>query len=140
MPKLKLLLVEDREMSKDMLERALEEWGVFEVEAVDSREAALGAVRQQAYDFILLDLSIWDYVPDPDGRRKASDHTDPHHGIAVLEEILQEYSDRMLIFSAHVDTVGGELARIGVLESLTLPRPQPWEVIKDRISQRLHLG
>ena len=57
MPMARILLVEDNELSRDMLSRRLTRRGFTVLLALDGREA-LDVARQQAPDVILMDMSL----------------------------------------------------------------------------------
>lgn len=137
----KLLLVEDREMSKNMLARTIEEWNLFEVVWEDSAEGALekiqGAqVEGHPYDCILLDLFIWDLKPKANGARRIADEGSPFHGLKVLEACIEQYRERMFIFSAHVDKVQTQLEMLGALD-LLLPRPVHSDLLREKLEEML---
>ena len=136
----KLLIVEDREMSKDMLIKSIESWNLFHpMDWVDSAEGALeklsSAERQgQPYDCLLLDLFIWDLKPKANGERKVGDEASPFHGIKVLEACIDQYRQKTLIFSAHVDRVQTQLSQLNALD-LLLPRPVFQDLLREKLEQ-----
>ena len=128
-----LLIVEDQDMSKDMLAADVKSWQLFDiVDWASSREEALAKLREQEYDCILVDLSIWDQNLLPSGERQLGDHTSPYHGIKLLSAILPGYANKLYLFSAYIDKVEKELKILGVMNRI-LPRPVPSEILKEKL-------
>jgi len=110
---MKILLVEDNEMNRDMLSRRLERRGYTMIIAVDGSEAIERALADRP-DLILMDLSL----PVIDGweatrRIKADDRTRSIPVIALTAHAME--SDRELARDAgcdDFDTKPVELARL----------------------------
>ena len=123
---LKILLVEDNEMNRDMLSRRLERRG-YEVSIATDGQMAVDMARAQGPDLILMDMSL----PVMDGWEatralKSSAETRDIPVIALTAHAMSTDKDKALEAGCDdYDTKPVELSRLlGKIEAL-LPRTTP---------------
>lgn len=109
----KILLVEDNELSRDMLSRRMQRKGFEVVTALDGQEALSKAVAEKP-DLILLDMNLpvldgWDVAP----RLKSADATRAIPIIALTADAMPEDRGRALAAGCDdYDTKPVELTRL----------------------------
>lgn len=129
----RLMIVEDRKMSQEMLYDTIRQWKMFEdIDCVDSYEGAVELLSNNKYDCLLLDLQIWDMKPKRDGTRPIGDQRDTHHGLKILNLIMPEYANKLYIFSVHIDEVADVIEKMGLINRL-LPRPVNSALLKQKL-------
>jgi two-component system, cell cycle response regulator DivK len=123
---MKILLVEDQEMNRDMLTRRLRRRGYEVVVAVDGAEA-ISAVEREAPALVLMDMSL----PVMDGweatrRLKADDRTREIPVIALTAHAMAQDRERALAAGCDdFDTKPVDLERLLAKIEALLGAPRP---------------